>query len=59
MYRFPERISFKGTKMSHKYRLRGHMRIFYGLKNRKPEPDLLHPGLKGALTDIKKTLNLL
>lgn len=49
---------FKGTKMSHKYGLRGHVKIIYGLKNLNPESDVLHIGLKGALIDSKATLYL-
>lgn len=49
---------FKGTKVSHKYGLRGHVKIIYGLKNLNPESDVLHIGLKGALIDSKATLYL-
>lgn len=50
------RILVKGSKMSHKYGLKGHVRIIYGLKNLKLEPDILHTGLKGTLTDTNKNL---
>lgn len=50
---------FKGTKISYKYGLKGHMKIIYRFKNLNPESDVLHIGLKVALTDSKATLYLL
>lgn len=47
---------FKGTKMSYKYGLKGHVRIIYRVKNLNLESDVLHIGLKGALTVSKTTL---